>query len=165
MHRKSNLLEIATNTLLFLLHVIVGTIGVSVEASLLRYSVVASLPSLTRTAEWISLETPYFPIQILVGLLCGFLLGRRFKHRVMLWIWTVPALCIVVMILFVPLRPVIVSGVELTKTEHFFGWGCLPRNHCFYQMPITLMLYAALAYSVGAFAARRLPSPSKPQVG
>jgi hypothetical protein len=151
----------AVDGLYFLGHLALSTLGVGVVAATLTYSVVLSLhpffPSLgTRTAGWILTETPYFPVQIVVGLLWGFQLGRRYQHRVMLWTWVVPALAIVSLILFVPLQSVVVSGVELTKADHFFGWGCLPQNHCF-DWSLTVLLYAAVSYSIGASAARMLP--------
>ena len=104
-------------------------------------------------------ETPYFPVQIVIGLLWGFEIGRRYWHPVMLWTWIVPALAIAFLISFVPLPPVVVSGVEISKTEHFFGRKCLPQNHCF-EWALTVLLYAAGAYSLGAFSARRLPHPA-----
>jgi hypothetical protein len=153
--------ERAVDGLYFLGHLALSTLGVGVVAAVLTYSVVLSLhpffPSLgTRTVHWILTETPYFPVQIVVGLLWGFQLGRRYQHRVMLWTWVVPALAIICLILFVPLPSVVVSGVELTKAGHFFGRGCLPQNHCF-EWALTVLLYAAAAYSIGAFAARMLP--------
>ncbi len=153
--------ECAMNVLRFLGHLIISTFGVGIAAAVLTYSVVLPLhlfiPSLnSRTVHWILTETPYFPVQILVGLLWGFQLGRRYQHSAMLWTWIVPALAIVFLILFVSLPPVLVSGVELTKREHFFGTGCLPQNHCF-EWVFTVLLYAAAAYSLGAFAARMLP--------
>jgi hypothetical protein len=156
--------DTAMGGLRFLVHLIVGTLGVGVAAAVLTYSLVLPLqvffPSLgPRTVAWILTETPYFPVQILVGLLLGFQLGRRYRHRVMLWTWIAPALAIAFMILFVPLPPVVVSGVEITKIEHFFGWGCLPQNHCFEQVPLTLLFYAGAAYSFGAFFARAIPGP------
>jgi len=149
------------DALYFVGHVALSTLGVGFVAAVLTYSVVLPLhlffPSLTtRTVHWILTETPYFPVQIVVGLLWGFQLGRRYQHRVMLWTWVVPALAISSSILFVPLPSVVVSGVELTKTEHFFGSGCLPQNHCF-EWALTVLLYAASAYSIGAFVARMFP--------
>jgi hypothetical protein len=153
--------ERAMNVLHFLGHLSMSTLGVAVTAAVLTYSVVLPLhqffPSLnSRTVHWILTETPYFPVQILVGLLWGFQLGRRYRHRVMLWTWVVPALAIAFLILFVPLPPVVVAGAEITKIEHFFGQKCLPQNHCF-EWPLTVLLYAAAAYSLGALSARRLP--------
>jgi hypothetical protein len=149
------------NVLHFLGHLLISTFGVAVAAAVLTYSAVPPLhqlfPSLnSRTIHWILTETPYFPVQIVVGLLWGFLLGRRYRHLVMLWTWVVPALAIALLILFVPLRPVVVAGTEITKIEHFFGRKCLPQNHCF-EWAFTLLLYSAAGYSLGAFLERRLP--------
>jgi hypothetical protein len=75
-----------------------------------------------------------------------------------------PALAIILLMLFAPLTPVVISGVEITKAEHFFGWGCLPQNHCFEQVGLTLPFYAASAYSLGGLFARIIPlsNPAKP---
>jgi hypothetical protein len=150
--------KLAMNVLLFLTHLLASTLGVGIAAAVLAYSVALLLrpffPSLnTRAVNWILTETPYFPVQIAVGLLWGFQFGRCYRHWVMVWTWVVPAVTIAFLILFVPLPTVVVSGVEITKPEHFFGWACLPQNHCFEQVPLTVLLYAAAAYSLGAFAA------------
>jgi hypothetical protein len=151
--------------LIFLGHVIVSAFGVPVIASVLRYSILLSLqlfyPSVSLRAgqsmQWILMETPYFPVQILIGLLWGFQLGRRYGHKVMLWTWIVPAFTIACLVLFAPFPPMVVSGVEMTKIGHFFGWRCLPQNHCYEQVGVTLPLYASAAYSLGAFLARVIP--------
>src|ERR1700730_3624757 len=156
--------ESAMNVLHFLGHLLTSTFGVGVAAAVLTYAVVLPLhqffPSLgTRTVHWILTETPYFPVQIVVGLLWGFQLGRRYRHRVMLWTWVVPALAIAFFILFVPFPPVLISGVEITKTEHFFGRECLPQNHCF-EWVLTLLLYAVAAYSLGGLRSTQVGSSS-----
>jgi hypothetical protein len=146
-----------------------GTVGILIMSAVLTYSVLLPLHQVfpflgARTVHWILTETPYFPVQIMVGLLCGFQLGRRYRHSAMLWIWSVPALAIILLMLFAPLTPVVISGVEITKAEHFFGWGCLPQNHCFEQVGLTLPFYAASAYSLGGLFARIIPlsNPAKP---
>lgn len=152
----------AINTLRFVAHLIAGTLGVIITASVLTYSAFGMLhpffPAIgSRTVNIILTETPYFPVQILVGLLWGLQLGRRYRHEVMLWTWTVPFAAIASLILFAQLPPVVVSGIEITKVEHFFGWACLPQNHCFEQVGFTLPLYTAGAYSLGALLARLVP--------
>jgi hypothetical protein len=149
MRGRCNLREGTVNALRFVIHLIVSTFGVAVAAAVLTYAVVLPLhlffPSLgPRTAGWILTETPYFPVQIVIGLLWGFEIARRHWHPVMLWTWIAPGLVIAFFILFVNLPPVVVSGVEITKTEHFFGWSCLPQNRCVEQVPLTLLLYAAV---------------------
>lgn len=155
--------KIALNGLRFLVHLTISTFGVPVAASILRYSIVIPLHELTpavslHTGHWILLQTPYFPVQIGLGLLWGFLLGRRYRHRVMLWTWVVPAISLALVILFVPFTPVEVSGIELAKFDLFFGWGCLPQNFCLEQVAFTMPFYAACAYSLGAFLAQIFPA-------
>lgn len=155
----------------FLIHSAVAAIGVPVATSVLRYSILLSIQEFYPSAglrvgkqlHWILLQTPYFPAQITMGLLLGFQVGRFFRHREMLWTWIVPALAIVLLILFAPFRPVIVSGIEISKVHHFFGWSCLPQNHCFEQVGFTLPFYSASAYSVGALLARIVSPSSAPR--
>lgn len=149
----------------FVGHLLLGAIGAPVMASVLRYSILFFLaqfdpPLSSRAAHWMQqvlMETPFFPVQIFIGLLWGFQFGRRWEHKVMLWIWTVPALVIIFLILFAPFPPAVIGGVEITKPEHFFGWACLPQNHCFEQVGLTLPLYSATSYSLGALIARAVP--------
>jgi hypothetical protein len=151
------------NVIRFFIHLAVSTLGVVILAAFLVFSVTEALhpffPTIgSRTASWILTETPYFPVQIALGLLIGFQMGRRYKHRVMLWVWVVPALAIVFALRFAPLRPIVVSGVEITPIQHFFGWACLPQNHCFEQVGLTLLLYSSGAYAIGARLARWIPA-------
>ena len=122
MSGQSSLHRSALNALRFLVHLIISTIGVAVVAAVMTYAVVLPLHQFfsslgPRTVHWILTETPFFPVQIVVGLLWGFQLGRRYRHGVMLSTWIVPALLIAFLILFVPLPPVLVSEVELTNSE------------------------------------------------
>jgi len=154
------------NAIRSLLHLIVSTVGVILLAALSAFTLTSVLhpifPTIgSRTASWILTETPYFPVQIVTGLLLGFQLGRRYDHAVMLWTWVVPASLISLLILFAPLSPVVVSGVAITPIQHFLGSACLPQNHCFEQVGFTLLLYAAGAYSVGALLVRRIPRLSR----
>src|SRR5216683_2992540 len=78
--------ESAMNVLHFLGHLLISTFGVGVAAAVLTYAVVLPLhlffPSLgPRTAGWILTETPYFPVQIVIGLLWGFEIGRRYPLK------------------------------------------------------------------------------------
>lgn len=110
----------------FILHLAVGTLGVVILAAFSAFSATEALHLFfstigSRTASWILTETPYFPVQIATGLLLGFQIGRRYGHRVMLWVWVVPALLIALAIRFAPLHPVVVSGAEISSRQHFFG--------------------------------------------
>jgi hypothetical protein len=108
--------------------------------------------------RWILTETPFFPVQILLGLVLGFWLSRRFGHRVMLWTWTIPALILAGAILFEP--PGFLSG-GLPDSSRFFGEKCLPQNRCFDQLIFTMPFYSAAAYSLGALFARLDPRKAR----
>ena len=143
------------NVLRFFLHLVISTFGVIILAALSVFSITEALhpifPTIgSPTASWILTQTPYFPVQILTGFLMGFKIARRYQDRVMLLVWIAPALVIAYVIGSVPLRPVMVSGVEISPMQHFFGWNCLPQNHCYEQVGATVFLYSSLAYSLGA---------------
>jgi len=163
---NSSMYRIVTNGLWLILHFCIAAIGVPIAAAVLAYSVLLPLhqffPSVgSRTVHWILTETPYFPLQIFVGLLWGFQLSRRYRHVAMFWTWSIPATAMVLLVLFTPLRPVVVSGIEVTGFSRFFGSSCLPQNHCFEQVAITLPFYSASAYSLGAFFARMTTSKAE----
>lgn len=107
--------------------------------------------------------TPYFPIQIFLGLLVGYLLSRHFRHRVMVWVWIIPLVVLVYALAAVPtLTPSLTptryqAGVGESRFAHYFGWGCQPVNRCLDQVDITLPFYVAVSYSLGALIARKMP--------
>jgi hypothetical protein len=144
----------------FFAHLIGSWLGVPFAgAPFFAFAVVASIhqfyPAVNfRVAHWILTETPFFPVQILLGLSSGFLLGRRLMHRVMRWTWTVPALSLVLAIVLAPVFQRPISGPTFTRLGYFFGPGCLPQNHCLDQLVVTMPFYAAVAYSLGAVVAR-----------
>jgi hypothetical protein len=97
------------------------------------------------SAYWILTGTPYFPLQLILGLLLGWLIGRHFQHRVMMWIW------------IIPLAYLLFQIVSQFRVSHYFGWSCGPWNHCLDQVTYTLPFYVALSYSLGALLARNTP--------
>jgi hypothetical protein len=102
--------------------------------------------------------TPYFPVQIVVALLLGWLVSDLFGHVSMLWIWVFPYIWLVEDFVRSPL----VFGMSFqSRLSHFFGWGCRPVNHCLDQIGVTLPFYTAIAYSIGALVARTMPMRSE----
>ena len=82
--------------LIFPLHQFIGTWGIAFLAAYglfelfdLLSTISPGRPSL-RFVHWILTENPFYPVQIVVGLYFGWLLGRRLQHRCMLWIWIFP---------------------------------------------------------------------------
>jgi len=149
------------SVLLFVIHQFVGTWGIAFFAYYLGSSTLELLSALGRTysmrpLHWILTETPFFPVQIALGLYMGWLLSRRFNHRSMLWVWIIPAsiLCYAVVAgaTFSPFETSVLttSGDPLA---HYFGWGCQLKYRCQDQLLITMPFYASAAYSIGAWLA------------
>ena len=118
-----------------------------------------------RTAYWILTGTPYFPVQIILALLLGFLIFRHFQHRVMTLVWIIPLILLAYAFIAIPtLTPSITpprfqAGVGESRLSHYFGWGCQPTSltHCLDQTLVTLPFYISIAYSLGALLAQTVP--------
>jgi len=152
--------SIAKAVLVLLMHQSTGTIGVLVVALLLTgfaFDVLRwfgwSFP--INYSNWVLIGTPYFPVQIVVGLILGSLLGRRFQHRSMLWVWVLPFMFLCYLLIALPTPDA--SAARNSRFSHFFGWGCRPENRCFDQVGATAPFYVSAAYSIGALLARRRP--------
>ena len=154
------------SVLVFLLHQLVAAYGTAVLAASAGYSLFEFLGLFSkkismRPMQWILTETPYFPVQIALGLYLGWVLGRRFRHWYARWVWVLPFLilaCAVVRkTVGIPewssifMRP----GFGQSRLSYYFGWGCNPTVHCLDQLALTLPFYSSVAYSVGAWFARR----------
>jgi hypothetical protein len=104
-------------------------------------------------------EKPYFPVQIIFGLVIGWLVGRALRHRSMVWVWVLPLaiLCysLVTARVLIPTSVFARPGVFQSRFSHYFGWGCRPAAHCLDQLLITMPFYSSLAYSMGAALARK----------
>ena len=89
-------------------------------------------------------EIPYFPIQIALAFVMGFVLPRFLRHWLMKWIWVLPLLILCISFILTPLPLV-------GRLERYFGWGCRPEVGCFVQLAVTLPFYTAASYSLAAF--------------
>jgi hypothetical protein len=156
--------KIATSILLFVAHQVGGTFGVAVFAylvgiSIFRFVALFGIAHSTRTLHHLLTELPYFPVQIAVGLWCGWGLARRFRHRAMKYVWILPFLSLTYAVFALPggstPEPVSVLDARQSRFSHYFGWGCQPKDHCLDQLVTTMPFYAALAYSFGAWLAFR----------
>ena len=148
--------------LTLLMHQFIGTLGVLILAGMLT-AIAFEFPNpWGRTVtmhDFIGVlrEMPYFPVQVVVALLLGWLVSELFEHESMLWIWVLPYAWLVYDFVRLPT----ISGMTFQERfSHFFGWGCRPESHCIDQTGVTLPFYAAVAYSIGALLARKLPMGS-----
>jgi hypothetical protein len=111
-------------------------------------------------------QLPYFPIQILEGLWLGWVLGRRFTHRSMVWVWVLPTMILCYALIELPENPIAyTSAIALAErnrsvVSYFFGSGCKAEDRCIDQLIFTMPFYASVAYSVGALVGRR----SRPKI-
>lgn len=145
--------------LIFLLHQLVGTIGVIAVAGLLTSAIINVLrwlgwPIPGHYLSRILTESPYFPVQITLALIFGCLLSRRFRHQGMLWVWVIPGAFLGYLIVALPTTAAAVASDS--RLSHFFGRGCRVESHCFDQLGATLPFYVSVAYSLGALIARKM---------
>ena len=108
---------------------------------------------------WLLSGRPYFPIQIALAIFLGWVFGRHFWHRSMVWVWVMPFAVLCYAFVAVPtitptLPPQYQAGIGESRLSHYFGWGCGPWNYCRDQSGITLPFYVASAYSLGALFAK-----------
>lgn len=154
----------ARSILAFCLHQVIATCGVAFFAYFLGASFVEMLapygrPQSMRGLHWILTETPYFPIQIALGLYFGRMIGRRFDPRPMRYVWIVPLLVLSYAVIRLPtLTPSFTSVIvqvdgPRSAFSHYFGTGCAPKDRCFDQVLVTMPFYVSVAYSLGSLLA------------
>src|SRR5712691_5847458 len=144
------------NVAVFLGHQLIATLGIGMGTALVAFStfpIVRFLdPGLTvRGVHHLLTEIPYFPLQIIEGLLIGYMMHRRFKHAAIFWTWVLPLLWL--MCFFFSAPQSVLGSTWIARLDHFFGNGCNVRMtpHCYDQISTTLPFYASLAYSLGAW--------------
>jgi hypothetical protein len=151
--------------LVYVFHQFVGTWGIAFLAAFGLFASFDMLPNIanrkpsSRSAHWVLTENPFYPVQIVVGLCFGWMLGRQFNHKSMLWIWILPLAILIYAFAATPIFSSRASILTLPTTvqsrlSYYFGWGCQPRDHCLNQLLITLPFYASVAYSFGALLGR-----------
>jgi hypothetical protein len=156
----------ARSILTFLFHQVIALFGGPIAAA----SAFALVVSLLGVFGWkmyteqyarILTEIPYFPVQVTFAFYLGWFLGVYLNHRPMIRVWIIPfgLMCLAFAALpsFGQLTPPLSELSSASRFSHFFGWGCQPKNRCFDQLFVTLPFYSALAYSMGAWIAVRLP--------
>jgi hypothetical protein len=155
------------DVLIFVLHQFIGYFGIIILATYLTAYVFDVLhligkPLPSNTMYWILTGTPYYPVQIGLGLSLGWLIGRRVQHRAMLWVWVLPFAYLIYALVAIPtlvpnwISPAYQAGIGESRFRHYFGWGCGGAHPCFDQAAFTLPFYGAAAYSIGALLARKV---------
>ena len=151
---------------IFIFHQFVGTWGIAFLAAFGLFSLFGGFRDIARAkpsmrfVHWLLTENPFYPVQILTGFYFGWLLGRRFQSKSMLWIWILPLAILAYAFAATPLLSPWASILMRPESgwarlSFYFGWGCQPRDRCIDQLLITMPFYASIAYSVGALLARK----------
>jgi hypothetical protein len=159
--------SLAKSALTFGLHQFIGMYGIPFTAPLvfsLGFKFLLLFGhSYSRREFYSKIETPYFPVQVAFALVLGWLLGRSLRHKSLLWVWVLPLAILCYSFITVPISVLEQTSILAqlqARLSHFLGVGCRPALHCLDQVTVTLPFYSSLAYSTGAFLARKTTQPS-----
>jgi hypothetical protein len=133
---------------MWILNSLIATLGVAITVGLLTH---ATRSFTTRATRIHSVLTPYYPVDIAVGFVVGFFTYTGFKGSYRYRAWLGPATLVLVSLLAWK------STNQVSwwdATVHFFGPLPYPENHD--QLDTSVLLYTAIAYSLGAFIQTRL---------
>jgi hypothetical protein len=159
--------------LVFVMHQFVGTWGAAFIAYFIGTSLFSLLGQLgwhpsMRYLYWILTETPFYPVQIALGFYFGMLLGHRFHHRMMIWVWVLPftILCLAVATNYsiIPEWTSVLARSGQNRWSYYFGWSCRPSNRCLDRLEITMPFYVAVAYSTGGLLAQKFSWKVSPNI-
>lgn len=128
---------------MWLLNTLVATLGVAMTVGLLS---TATRSLTTREMRVHLVQTPYYPVPILVGLVVGYFSYTRFKGSYRYWAWVGPA--VLTLVSLMAWKAAHQSSLS-QAAFHFFGFIPYPDNRD--QRDMTMVLYMSMAYSVGAF--------------
>lgn len=141
----------------WLAHTLLGTLGIAVSVAILFYSIKDPLTAVAPSLAFHNalLIIPFFPLQSLVGALCGLLTARKenvfWRSRSAELAWILPALWLA-FLFYNNYSPSGFPGLPETRWQHFF-WSSIPRVRGL-QLGTTMPFLASLAYAVGHYVGR-----------
>jgi hypothetical protein len=118
--------------------------------ALIVYTVVGMMRGTVGTVQSILFGTPYYPAQIAVGLIAGYVVGRYFAWPLTGWTWGLPGVLLLGCLAFAPVPQ------SISHLDYWFGWSGLP-GHAVppLQVGITMPFYLSVAYSLAALLGAR----------
>ena len=151
---------------MFVMYQVIGIwvtlkVAPSLTASTLNFLRLFGRPYTRAEYYWVLAGTPYFPVEVGVGLVLGWILGRHLRDKSMRWVWVLPFVVLCYALATIPNLnpepPTLQAGVGQSRWAHYFGWGCQSAvNNCIDQEVFTAPFYAGAAFSIAAFAAEEL---------
>jgi hypothetical protein len=155
------------------MHQILAIFGVIVWAGMLTAIAIVDISKMRGRVAHLSdvhralSAAPFFPIEVVVGLLLGWLVWKQFQDRVMFWVWVFPLVPLLMIMLEDSTHvSTIYPGATVTNYKimlsTYFGSGCHVDEGCFKQIEFTVPFYAAVSYAIGAWFGWRFPIRSRP---
>jgi hypothetical protein len=139
---------------LYLVHVIIGTVGpdwFGTLASWFNLATAGLLPArIGRSLAWLVAE-PFFPLPVLAGLVLGYLVNRRLRNWFAALVWVPPAAALI--------YTIATWRVYAFRTYWEDVWASLFLGKDIASVLITAPFYTAVAYSVGSYAGYRSGRP------
>jgi len=119
--------------------------------AIITFSLVGVFHGTLKTAHYILTGMPYFPVQVGVGAVIGFLVGRYANWPLTRWVWIMPAGILLAYMIFVP-PP---QGVPLFG--YWFGWSGAPGHVPWpsLQPGVTMPFYMSATYSLFSLLGER----------
>jgi len=152
--------RLVSTTTACILHTLAAAVGCVMTAAVLIqiiFQVVHRIdPTATKGPYYSLLFNSYFPLQIAIGLLAGYVNSVRFKNPIAMWVWVLPAVA-VARAIFAWHGYSVTENYWMAVFHHFFWREChLPLTRsCAEQFLLIAPFYASIAYSLGTLAERQ----------
>ena len=136
--------------LLAILHQLLCPYVLVALTSFLTFCVVGLFHGTVGTMRMLLFATPFYPLQIGMALVAGYLLTRYLNLPLARWIWVLPAALLLTQVLFRHLPD------DVSRWGYWFGWfGIVGHVYPPLQVGVTMPFYTSAAYSLAAGVALR----------
>jgi hypothetical protein len=136
-----------------LVHQIIGLLGIPVLSAFVLFTFGSTAEALhlsftAHSASAILTQIPGYPVQACLGLILGLILGRYAQRKVIVWVWVLPLILFVSVMLFPPLYGSAAFGPYYPPDAHHVP--SLAE-----RLSWLIVLIPSAAYATGAKLARQ----------
>jgi hypothetical protein len=136
---------------IYLLNLLVATVGVLVATGIFLNVVLKPIePLIGHSTLFASAKGPYYPLPLVLALVAGYIRTLRFKGNYGFWVWVLPALYLVVKMVWWKSPSILASSSWGATMRHFF----VGETPYYPEQDVTLPLYTSVTYAVGALLGR-----------